>query len=89
MIVNIHGGAFTIGQGSLYNGARLLNRDVVVVTFNYRLGLLGFYSLMNEDVPGNAAMYDTINALNWVKDNIRYFGGDPNRVTITGKLSFT
>ncbi len=82
----IHGGAFIMGGGGdpLYEGSVLAKRgDVVVVTINYRLGAFG-YSYM----PGNTAnvgQMDQILALEWVKDNIELFGGDPGNVTIFGE----
>jgi carboxylesterase type B len=48
-------------------------------------GFLGFFSLQNEDVPGNAGLYDTVNALQWVKNNIKHFGGNPDAITIAGQ----
>ncbi|CAL8069287.1 unnamed protein product [Orchesella dallaii] len=87
VIFFIHGGSFTIGEGNRFNGNRMMNRDVVLVSFNYRLGVLGFFTLNNEDTPGNAAMYDIVNALEWTRDYIRYFGGDPNKITIAGQSS--
>ncbi|CAL8069288.1 unnamed protein product [Orchesella dallaii] len=85
VIFFIHGGSFTFGQGSTYDGGRLLNKDVVLVTFNYRLGILGFFGFNKENAPGNLAMYDIVHALQWVRDYIPYFGGDPNSITITGQ----
>lgn len=88
VLVWIHGGAFSIGAGSLatYDGTDLsANEDIVVVTINYRLGALGFLLL---DLPGttaNAGLLDQIAALHWVRDNIAAFGGDPARVTIFGE----
>lgn len=83
----IHGGAFTTGSGLIpwYDGSNLADRGVVVVTINYRLGPLGFLHL--EDVPGsgNAGILDQIAALEWVRDNIAGFGGDPDNVTIFGE----
>ncbi len=54
--------------------------------FVFRLGLLGFLSLQNDDIPGNAAMYDVVNALEWTNKYIQYFGGDPNSITIAGQV---
>lgn len=84
----IHGGGFLIGAGSRprLNGARLAsNGDVVVVTFNYRLGALGFLDL--SDIPSNIGFQDQITALKWVQGNIYAFGGDPNNITIFGESS--
>jgi para-nitrobenzyl esterase len=93
VMVWIHGGAFTIGSGSqpVYRGDILASRgDVVVVTINYRLGLLGFLNL-NEvtggKIPatGNEGLLDQIAALQWVRDNISAFGGNPDNVTVFGE----
>ena len=87
VMVWIHGGSFTFGSGSepLYSGASLAARgDVVLVTINYRLGVLGF---LHEPALGetNFGMRDMIAALRWVRDNIANFGGDPSNVTIFGE----
>lgn len=91
VLVFIHGGGFIIGAGSQYPGDDLAARgDVVVVTMNYRLGLLGFNPFA-EIFPGderfvaNAGLLDQRLALAWVRDNIAAFGGDPDRVTIAGE----
>ncbi len=89
----IYGGAYTEGAGSSsYNdGAALARKGVVVVTFNYRLGVFGFFShpeLTKEsehNASGNQALMDTIAALRWVQTNIAEFGGDPRNVTIFGQ----
>src|SRR5690242_19494982 len=89
----IHGGGFTSGSGSapLYDGANLARRgDVVVVTINHRLGALGYTYLRDTGgeafaTSGNAGMLDIIAALEWVRDNIAGFGGDPGNVTIIGQ----
>ncbi|KRT85840.1 hydrolase [Oryctes borbonicus] len=84
----IHGGGFTSGSGnsSLYGPHYLIAEGVVVVTINYRVGVLGFLSLNDPKlrVPGNAGLKDQVMALKWVQKNIRAFGGDPNNVTIFG-----
>ena len=93
VMVWIHGGGFTIGASSqaLYDGSVLARRgDVVVVTVNYRLGPLGFIRLAdvtNGKIPssGNEGMLDQVAALEWVRDNIAEFGGDPGNVTIFGE----
>lgn len=90
MFVWIHGGGFIFGSGStlLYGPDYLVEKDVVVVTFNYRLSIFGFLSLKDPKlgVPGNAGLKDQSMALNWVKQNISCFGGDPNNITIAGNL---
>ncbi|XP_003703976.2 carboxylic ester hydrolase-like isoform X1 [Megachile rotundata] len=80
----IHGGAFQYGSG-MYMGAKyLMDRDVIFVTINYRLGMLGFLSTEDEVVPGNMGLKDQSMALRWISENIEWFGGDPNRVTLVG-----
>ncbi len=85
-MVWIHGGAYTIGMSSLpeYDGGRLA-RDggVVMVTFNYRVGIEGFAQI--DGAPANRGLLDQVAALAWVQDNIRAFGGDPDRVTVFGE----
>lgn len=89
----IHGGAFWGGAGRepLYDGTRLAERGVVVVTVNYRLGVLGWLAhpeLSAESplgVSGNYGLLDQIAALKWVKRNITAFGGDPDNVTVAGE----
>ncbi|KAG7096399.1 hypothetical protein E1B28_003842 [Marasmius oreades] len=84
----IHGGGNTYGLGSdlTFDGGPLASRtDTVVVTINYRLDVFGFLALNDDVITGNYALSDKITALQWVKDNIAAFGGDPNRVTISGQ----
>jgi len=92
VMVWIHGGAFVIGSGSqsLYDGGALARRGAVVVTFNYRLGALGFFAHPALDRaapngPVNFGLFDQIAVLRWVKDNIAVFGGDPGNVTLFGE----
>ncbi len=93
VMVWIHGGAFQIGSSSqsMYDGEALAQRgDVVVVTINYRLGPLGFLPLSEVTsgrIPasGNEGLLDQIAALEWVRENIAAFGGDPGNVTIFGE----
>jgi para-nitrobenzyl esterase len=86
----IHGGAFVRGLGSspLYDGSAFAARGAVVVTFNYRLGALGFLSvnaLGSGDIGGNFGLMDQQAAMAWVQRNIAPFGGDPKRVTLFGE----
>ena len=92
VMVWIHGGAWVIGSGSerTYDASHLVRRgDVVVVTVNYRLGPFGFLRTRELggglDATGNAAMLDQITALEWVRDEIAAFGGDPGNVTVFGE----
>jgi para-nitrobenzyl esterase len=93
VMVWIYGGAFTGGSGGLawYDGENLATKGPVIVTFNYRLGSLGFFShpeLAKEsgrNAAGNYGMMDAIAALQWVKKNISAFGGNPDNVTIAGE----
>ena len=62
-----------------------MDYDVIVVSINYRSGPLGFLSLENDDMPGNLGIRDQILALEWVQENIKYFGGDPKKVTVAGE----
>lgn len=84
VIVYIHGGAFQLGSASDHEPHLLMERDVVLVTTNYRLGAFGFLSLGTRNIPGNAGFKDQVLALKWVQKNIRYFGGDPDLVTLMG-----
>ena len=85
VMVFIHGGGFISGTGFIYGPEFILDRDVVLVNFNYRLGPLGFASTGDDVMPGNYGMKDMVQALKWVRDNIRAFGGDPNLVLIFGE----
>ncbi len=88
VMVWVHGGAFSLGAGSLpvYDGSRLAaEQDVVVVTFNYRLGAQGFLVLDDPSCTPNVGLLDQVEALAWVRDNIEGFGGDPANVTVFGE----
>jgi len=93
VMVWLHGGAYVFGSSSqpLYDGRALVSGgDVVLVTVNYRLGALGFldlssYSTDERTFDSNLALRDIILALEWVRDNIAEFGGDPDRVTLFGE----
>jgi para-nitrobenzyl esterase len=93
VMVWIHGGAFVFGSGSApdFSGVPFAKQGVMLVTFNYRLGRLGFFafpalSRERPDEPkGNYAYMDQIAALQWVRRNIAAFGGDPTNVTIFGE----
>ncbi len=89
--VFIHGGAYATGSGSeiMYDGHRMAEQGIIVVTINYRLGALGFlatHALADESgTAGNYGLLDQIEALHWVKKNIAAFGGDPTRITVGGQ----
>ncbi|PNF36333.1 hypothetical protein B7P43_G00515 [Cryptotermes secundus] len=85
VMVYIHGGSFRLGSAQEYWPNYLLEKDVVLVVPQYRLGPLGFLSLQTEDVPGNMGLMDQALALRWVRNYISFFGGDPDRVTIFGQ----
>jgi len=93
VMVWIHGGSNVIGSGGepAYDGAALARKGVVVVTINYRLGVLGFFAhpeLTRESphhASGNYGLLDQIAALQWVQQNIARFGGDPKIVTVFGE----
>ncbi|CAH1119496.1 unnamed protein product [Phaedon cochleariae] len=87
VMVFIHGGGYMSGCGNShwYGPDLLLDKDVVLVVLNYRLGALGFLSTGDEVAPGNNGMKDQVLALKWVQRNIAKFGGNPNSVTIFGE----
>ena len=93
VFVWIHGGALTTGTASdpLYDGTRFAERGIVVVTINYRLGVLGYFTHpalsaeSRRNISGNYGLLDQIEALRWVKRNISAFGGDASNVTIAGE----
>ena len=87
VIVFIHGGYFQFGNSDAYDPEFFMAKDVVFVTFNYRLGLLGFMSLGNHQLAGNMGLKDQLEVFKWVNANILSFGGDPSRVTIMGSDS--
>ena len=88
VMVFIHGGAFVSGTANdpLFDGARLAQAGLIVVTVNYRLGVLGWltHPALPEGGTGNYGLMDQIAALRWVHDNIAAFGGDANNVTLFG-----
>ena len=93
VIFYIHGGSLTTGQSSYteYRGEDLAKRGVIVVNFAYRLGVFGYYAAddlkaeSSNQTTGNYGLLDQIAALNWVRENIASFGGDPNQITIAGE----
>jgi para-nitrobenzyl esterase len=88
VLVWVHGGAFSLGAGSLsvYDGSRIAAAtDTVVVTINYRVGALGFLVIDDPSTTANVGLLDQVAALEWVRDNIAAFGGDPDNVTVFGE----
>src|SRR5690606_32289259 len=93
VFVWIHGGSLTGGTGAdpMYDGARMAAEGAVVVTINYRLGVLGYLAHPDlsaespDGVSGNYGLLDQVEALRWINRNIAAFGGDPDNVTIAGE----
>lgn len=93
VLIWIHGGTLLNGRGfgAMYDGSAMAARGVMVVSINYRLGVLGYMahpglSAENPDgISGNYGLLDQIAALRWVRENIAAFGGDPDNVTISGE----
>ncbi|VDN05043.1 unnamed protein product [Thelazia callipaeda] len=89
VMVFIHGGGYAMDSASKYGHVNICNticrHDVIVVTIEYRLGFLGFFCTGDEACPGNNGLWDQTMALQWVKENIAAFNGDPQRVTILGQ----
>ncbi|KHJ95927.1 hypothetical protein OESDEN_04119 [Oesophagostomum dentatum] len=89
VMVFIHGGGFISDSAVKYGDSdiceHLCTKDVVVVTVQYRLGYLGFFSTGDEVCPGNFALWDQTLALKWVQENIAFFNGNPQNVTVMGQ----
>ncbi|CAL8114264.1 unnamed protein product [Orchesella dallaii] len=84
-LIWIHGGGYFFGAGSEFGPSYLLQEDVVLVTINYRLGVLGFLSTGDEESPGNYGLKDQALAIKWISENIAAFGGDPKKITLMGQ----
>ena len=91
VMIWIHGagyhGGYMIGSSNLdlYNGLTLAAmNDVIVASINYRLGPFGFLYFGTEEAPGNMGLYDQAMAIQWIKDNIHFFGGNPDSITLFG-----
>ncbi|XP_051025149.1 acylcarnitine hydrolase-like isoform X5 [Acomys russatus] len=86
VMVWIHGGGLVVGMASMYDGSILsATEDVLVITIQYRLGVLGFFSTGDQHARGNWGYLDQVAALRWVQQNIARFGGNPDQVTIFGE----
>lgn len=87
VMVWFHGGGFETGTASMgwYDGTNLARRGVVVVTVGYRLGALGFLAVPGAPGSGCFGLLDQVASLEWVRDNVAAFGGDPDRVTVFGE----
>ncbi|XP_076231555.1 esterase E4-like [Calliopsis andreniformis] len=86
VMVFIHPGGFYgfSGQSSLFGPEYIMDKDIVLITINYRLGALGFISTGDSAAPGNLGLKDQVAAFRWIQRNIAAFGGDPNSVTLCG-----
>ncbi|KAM6977239.1 neuroligin-3a isoform 2-T2 [Aplochiton taeniatus] len=85
VMVYIHGGSYMEGTGNMIDGSVLASYgNVIVITLNYRVGVLGFLSTGDQAAKGNYGLLDQIQALRWISENIGYFGGDSNRITVFG-----
>ncbi|XP_031619759.1 esterase B1-like [Contarinia nasturtii] len=87
VLIYIYGGIFLFGTPRYMMPDFLIDNDVIVVTFSYRLGIMGLVSLNLPEYSGNMAMKDQRQVLRWVNENIERFGGDKNRVTLSGHSS--
>uniref|UniRef100_A0A0B7B3D6 Carboxylic ester hydrolase n=1 Tax=Arion vulgaris TaxID=1028688 RepID=A0A0B7B3D6_9EUPU len=86
VLVFIYGGGFVVGSSNNYTpGDFVTKNNLIVVTFNYRVGWMGFLRGNSDSLPGNQAFYDQVLALKWIKNNIQAFGGDPEDITISGE----
>ncbi|XP_061090725.1 neuroligin-3a isoform X6 [Conger conger] len=85
VMVYIHGGSYMEGTGNVIDGSVLASYgNVIVITLNYRVGVLGFLSTGDQAAKGNYGLLDQIQALRWISENVGYFGGDSNRITVFG-----
>ncbi|XP_061177723.1 uncharacterized protein LOC133186505 [Saccostrea echinata] len=85
VMVYIHGGGYSTKSANLHDGSRLsATGNVIIILINYRLGMFGFLSTEDENARGNYGLWDQIEALKWIQENIGYFGGNPSSVTVFG-----
>ncbi|CAH1981748.1 unnamed protein product [Acanthoscelides obtectus] len=89
VMVYIHGGMFSFNDGTFksYKPYNFVERDIIMVSFNFRQGPLGFLTTNDSVIPGNVGLWDQNIALKWVQQNIEAFGGDPKKVTLMGHSS--
>ncbi|XP_062528410.1 juvenile hormone esterase-like [Bombyx mori] len=89
VLVNIFGGQARIGFAGryIYGPKYLVEHDIIFITFNYRVGPYGFFCLSTPEVSGNQGYKDQVKALRWIRDNIEAFGGDSNKITVSGHSS--
>lgn len=82
----IHGGGYVQGSGNdiMYGPDFIIEKRVILITFNYRLHIFGFLSLNSTEYSGNMGLKDQQLALKWIHKNIKYFNGDNNKITIFG-----
>ncbi|CAG9859458.1 unnamed protein product [Phyllotreta striolata] len=84
VVVWIHGGGFRYGSASQYGVRHLVGKRLVVVTIQYRLGSLGFLSSGTKHLPGNVALWDMALAVQWIRNYIGFFGGNPYKIVVMG-----
>lgn len=84
VLVYIHSGGYSGGNGNMAKLHYLARQDILVISFNYRLGVIGFGCLGTEEIPGNAGLKDQLAALKFINKYIKKFGGDANKVTLAG-----
>lgn len=89
VLVFIHGGAYSYGSGDsdLHGPEYFMKKGIIVITFNYRLNVFGFFSYNTAAISGNAGLRDQLTLLRWVQRNVRVFGGNPHDVTLAGQSS--
>lgn len=87
VLVYVHGGGFSVGSSNdeAYGPDFLIEQNVILVTFNYRLGMFGFMSLGTPEYSGNMGLKDQQLALKWVRSNINHFSGDHQRILLFGQ----